>query len=509
MPMVCIAALCIALVGSARAAIEQVEVTGGIVQGAVDHGVAAFKGVPFAAPPVGDLRWRAPQPVIPWTGVRHARAVALPCTQGSGAPGGSSEDCLYLNVWTAALSPAEKRPVMVWIHGGAFNAGDASSADFDGARFAHDGVVLVSIAYRLGAFGFLAHPELRQESGKSSGAYGLQDQIAALHWVKRNVQRFGGDPERVTIFGGSSGGMAVSLLEGSPAAHGLFQRAVSESGGVFAMPTRPGRRGGPLLSIEFAENTGRDFLKSLGVADIRAARLVSAKTIFHVASEGSGFKFWPALDGEILIAPNAELYRAGRFNDVPSLVGSNSGEGIGTAPPDTTARSFLEIGKDAPHACAPKIAAVLARYAHHTDAAAVKSFEELSRDSDYGWNSWTWARLHARTGRSKVFLYYFDVSPPDSTVGASHGAEVQYVFGRPGAVARTDDARISVLMRRYWINFAERGDPNGPGLPAWPAFSDEAPHAMVFDRNPGARQVPNLDRMRAIDAFFACVADEK
>jgi len=501
-----IASLCFALIASAQAAIERVEVTGGTLRGTVDHGVAVFRGVPFAAPPVGDLRWKAPQPVVPWTGIKEARAVAMPCAQGSGAPGGSSEDCLYLNVWTAAISPAETRPVMVWIHGGGFNGGDASSPDFDGARFAQDGVVLVSIAYRLGAFGFLAHPELRQESGRSSGTYALEDQIAALQWVKRNIQRFGGDAERVTIFGESAGGMAVSLLAGSPAARGLFQRAISESGGVFAPPTRPGRKSGPLLSIEFAEHMGTAFLESLGIADIKAARLVSTEKLFH-ASEESRFNFWPVMDGEILIAPNAELYRDGRFIDVPTLVGSNSAEGAGTAPPNTTAQSLSEIGKDAPQACAPKIAAVLARYAHDTDAAAVKAFEDLSRDSEFGWNSWTWARLHARKGRSKVFLYYFDVSPPDSTVGAYHGAEVQYVFGRPSVAARMDDARISDLMRRYWINFAKSGDPNGPGLPAWPAFSDEAPHAMVFDRTPGARPLPNLDRVRAIDAFFTCVAD--
>ncbi|HWK52735.1 MAG TPA: carboxylesterase family protein, partial [Hyphomicrobiales bacterium] len=275
------------------------------MQGTADHGVAAFKGVPFAAPPVGDLRWKAPQPVIPWAGIKQTSTVALPCAQGSGAPGGSSEDCLYLNVWTAATSPAEKRPVMVWIHGGSFDSGDASSSNSDGARFAEDGVVLVSIAYRLGVFGFLAHPELRQESGKGSGNYGLEDQIAALQWVKRNIQHFGGDAENVTIFGFSAGGMAVSLLEGSPAARGLFQRAISQSGGVFASPTRPDQQGGPLLSIDVAENTGRDFLESLGVADIRAARLLSTKRVFDTASEGTGFKFWPVLDGDILKAPNA------------------------------------------------------------------------------------------------------------------------------------------------------------------------------------------------------------
>lgn len=473
--------------------------------GTVEQGVTVFRGVPFAAPPVGDLRWRAPQPVIPWAGVRDARTVALPCAQGSSAPGGSSEDCLYLNVWTAATSPAEKRPVMVWIHGGNFNEGDASSSEFDGARFAQDGVVLVSIAYRLGVFGFLAHPELREESGASSGAYGLQDQIAALQWVRDNIQRFGGDPERVTIFGFSSGGMSVSLLEGSPAARGLFQRAISQSGGVFAPPTRPDQQGGPLLSIEVAENTGRDFIASLGVADIRAARLLSTTKIFEAASEGSRFKFWAVLDGNIVIAPNAELYRVGRFHDVPTLVGSSAGDGAGTAPPNTTAQSFSEIGNDAPQACAPNIAAVRALYAHDTDAAAVQSFEDLSRDSSFGWNSWTWARLHAQNGRSKIFIYNFDVSPPDST--AYHGADVPYVFGQPSAVARMDGARVSDLMRRYWINFATSGDPNGPGLPAWPTFSDDTPNAMVFDRTPAARQLPNLDRIRAIDAFFTCVAD--
>ncbi|HEX5049780.1 MAG TPA: carboxylesterase family protein, partial [Gammaproteobacteria bacterium] len=199
--------------------------------------------------------------------------------------------------------------------------------------------------------------------------------------------------------------------------------------------------------------------------------------------------------------------RAGRFNDVPILIGFNSGEGAGDAPPNTTAQSFSEIGKDAPAACAPQIAAVLALYSHETDAIAVRSYEDLSRDSGSGWNSWTWARLHARYGRSKAFLYYFDVRAPDSTVGAYHGAETQYVFGRPSATARMEDARVSELMRRYWINFAKSADPNGPGLPIWPAFSDNASDAMVFDRSSSARRLPNVDRMRAIDSFLTCVVD--
>ena len=470
------------------------------MRGIVHNGVAAFKGIPFAAPPVGDLRWKAPRPVIPWSGVKQASAFALPCAQRSDAVAESSEDCLYLNIWTSAASDREKHPVMVWIHGGGFDHGATSSEVFDGTRFAQDGVVLVSIAYRLGAFGFLAHPELRQESGKSSGAYGLEDQIAALQWVKRNIHRFGGDPDRVTVFGVSSGGISISLLAGSSAAHGLFQRAISESGGAFGPPTKD-----PLLSLEHAENAGKDFLKMLGAADIQAARLVPTEQVIKAASEGNGLKFWPVLDGELLRARNAEAYRAGRFNDVPILIGFNSGEGAGDAPPDTTARSFSQIGKDAPTACAPQITAVLALYSHETDAVAVRAYEDLSRDSGSGWNSWTWARLHALHGHTKVFLYYFDVSPPDSTAGAYHGAETQYVFGRPSATARFEDAQVSHLMRRYWINFASNADPNGSGLPIWPAFSNSASAAMVFNRNSSARRLPNVDRMRAIDSFYTCV----
>jgi para-nitrobenzyl esterase len=259
-----------------------------------------------------------------------------------------------------------------------------------------------------------------------------------------------------------------------------------------------------LLSLEYAENLGKDLLKRLGAPDVKAARLIPAEKVLKAASDGKGLKFWPVLDGELLRATNVDAYRAGRFNDVPILIGFNSGEGAGDAPRDTTARSFSEIGKDAPAACAQQIAAVLALYSHETDAVAVRSYEDLSRDSSSGWNSWTWARLHALYGHSKVFLYYFDVSPPDSTVGAYHGAETQYVFGRPSATARFEDAQVSQLMRRYWINFAKSADPNGSGLPIWPAFSDNASAAMVFDRNSSARRLPNVDRMRAIDSFYTC-----
>ncbi len=254
-----------------------VHVTGGEIRGVAKDGVASFKGIPFAAPPVGDLRWKAPQPVVPWSGVRDADkygpAPMQPPVLAALMGGKPSEDCLYLNVWTAAKSSSERRPVMVWIYGGGFIMGATSAAFYDGAAFARKGVVLVSIAYRVGPFGFLAHPELSAESGAGSGCYGIQDQIAALQWVKDNIANFGGDPSRVTIFGESAGGISVGILATSPAAKGLFQRAISESGGSMA-PIKPSADffGGMIPSLAFAESRGKKFLADLGVNDFRAAR---------------------------------------------------------------------------------------------------------------------------------------------------------------------------------------------------------------------------------------------
>src|SRR5580698_5873823 len=239
--------------------------------------VRVFKGIPFAAPPTGNLRWRAPQPVAHWEGVRKGDEFGPICMQaaGRGGRGGGgqnaapkmSEDCLYLNVWTAAKSPAERRPVMVWIYGGGFAAGAAGIPAYDGVQFAKDGVVLVSLNYRVGPFGFLAHPALTREGGGTSGNYGIEDMIAALRWVKRNIAQFGGDPTRVTIFGESAGGMAVSLLAASPAAAGLFQRAISESGGALGPPRQGTEAGGLMPPLKSAEAFGEQFLGKLGAAD--------------------------------------------------------------------------------------------------------------------------------------------------------------------------------------------------------------------------------------------------
>jgi para-nitrobenzyl esterase len=284
--------------------IQNVKTTGGQLQGVVVDGVASFKGIPFAAPPVGDLRWKSPAPAKPWSGLRKADSYAAGCMQDPGMSkmmGSSvniSEDCLYLNVWTAAKTAAEKRPVMVWIHGGAFVGGMTGTPMFDGTKFAQKGVVLVSIAYRLGVFGSLAHPELSRESGKGSGTYGIQDMIAGLQWVKNNIAQFGGNPSCVTIFGESAGGIAVGMLAAAPGAKGLFQRAISESGGSFAPPRIANEAGQNVPCLKLAEWNGVSFLKKIGAADIKAARALPAEQIQKAAGGGmgSGSSFWPVAD---------------------------------------------------------------------------------------------------------------------------------------------------------------------------------------------------------------------
>ena len=491
------AVLWIALPAPVGAAIQEAHVSGGTVMGTINNGVASFKGIPFAAPPIGQLRWKPPQPVIPWDGIKRSDSFGPPCAQKSGNEIQGSEDCLFLNVWSGATNPAERRPVMVWIHGGAFNWGATSSPQFDGSRFAEQGVVLVSVAYRLGVFGFLAHPQLSRESGKGSGAYALQDQIAALKWVQQNIRQFGGDPTRVTIFGESSGGNSVSLLAAASAARGLFHRAISESGGVFNY--------GQLSSLGAAEATGQRFLQELGAADIEAARSISVDRLLEAASGSGPLKFAALIDGDIVRGSNVELYRAGLFNDTPILIGFNSDDRDSDIPASATSAAFEEQFRNFPPACGSLGKAVVAGYPHGTDAAASKAFKDLKRDAGFGWQSWTWARLHARKGKGAVYLYYFDVRGPGSPDGAPHGAEVSYVFANLGAKALPEDIKVSDLMHRYWINFASTGDPNGPGLPHWPAFSERVETAMIFDQTPSARPLPHADRIETFDRYLACV----
>lgn len=492
---------------AAQAQILTATVSGGEIQGEAENGVVSFKGIPFAAPPAGDLRWKAPQPVSPWNGIRKADAFGPSPMQESflaalmGAGTNMSEDCLYLNVWTPAKKADEKLPVMVWIYGGAFVSGMTSAPLYDGANLARKGVVFVSLAYRVGAFGFLAHPELSHESGQGSGCYGLQDQVAGLQWVQRNIARFGGDPSRVTIFGESAGGISVCMLTVVPAAKGLFQRAIAESGASMAPIKSDSEAGLMVPSLKLAEKNGEKFLSRLGVSDIKAARALSAAAI-QKGGVGLG-QFWPAADGSVLPGDEYQLYQAGCFHDTPVLMGFNSDEGAMFVLPGTTSAGFEHQIRDKFGKSADSLLQV---YRHATGAEAFKAAKDAFRDSTFAWPTWTWAMLRSHKSPHATYVYYFDHRIPSSPDGASHASEIGYVFGNLegwGGGSRPEDLALSDMMSAYWINFAATGNPNGPGLPTWPTFSPEKMSAMVFDQTPSARPIPNLEKIKAFDAYFA------
>jgi para-nitrobenzyl esterase len=489
----------------------------GPVQGAAENGLTVYKGIPFAAPPVGDLRWKAPQPAKPWQDVLAADKFAPACVEVHEdpvdipwlgvIPAPVSEDCLYLNVWTPAKSATDNLAVMVWIYGGGFGTGSTSIELYDGANLANKGVVVVSIAYRVGTFGFLATPELSAEQGGHSGNYGLMDQIAGLQWVQKNIAAFGGDPRRVTIFGESAGGISVSMLGASPLAKGLFTRAISESGGNFA-PARAANEGGEnMRTLATAEKSGAAFLAKLGASSLADARKLSADAILKAQGGGPGPRDWPIFDGYVLFGDQYELYEAGKYNDTPVLIGSNADEGAlfaRAAKSDTyQASTQAAYGEYA--------AKILAAYPGDTDAEALRSSRDLFRDTAFGWPTWAWARLQARTGKSKVYVYYLTHRPPYPEVprmkdwGASHGGELQYVFGNFSKQMPSTDAdrALAEQVESYWTNFAKTGDPNGAGVPAWPAFTETNQQVMDLDDPSHPIPVPNLDQLKVLEGYYA------
>ena len=486
-----------------------VKTDGGLVEGTVADGLNAYKGIPFAAPPVGDLRWRAPQPVSNWQGVRKADQFAPGCMQSMGGPppSGTSEDCLYLNIWTPAKSPTERVPVLVWIYGGGFNGGATSIPVYGGENLARRGVVLVSIAYRVGILGFYAHPELSAESPRRvSGNYGLLDMIAGLQWIQRNIAAFGGDPKRVTIFGESAGGIAVSMLCASPLAQGLFQGAISQSGGSFGPSSRMPVPGENMRVLADAEASGIEFAKAAGAVSLRDLRALPAEKLLDTGRRQRGMA-WPIVDGWVIPDDQYRLYEAGRFNDTPILVGYNSDEGLSFSH-DKTPDEY--------------IAGVRKRYGPFADrllqtypagaSAVPKTARDLARDSAFGWHTWVWSRLQSTHGKARAYYYYFDQHPeypagsPDAGHGSPHGADVAYVFEHLNDIHRPatpEDQRISEAMAAYWTNFAKHGDPNGKGLPQWPAFSDAIPAVMYFARDPHTGPVPSEESLRVLDSYFA------
>ncbi len=510
-----VAAVALLCVRPAAAQIGIVSVTGGRVEGVTADGVTSFKGIPFAAPPVGNLRWRAPHPVRAWSGIKKADHFAPSCMQDPmwapilGSPPALSEDCLYLNVWTPARSARARLPIMVWVYGGGLTQGTTSAPVYEGTHLAGKGVVVVSVAYRLGALGFLADPELSGESPYHvSGNYGVLDLIAALRWVRTNITKFGGDPSRVTIFGESAGGSLVAVLAASPLAKGLFQRVLSESGVISG-------DGGPSIwsNMLAAETTGEHFLAKLGVRNITAARALSAEALVKALGER---QILPVIDGHLLQGNLYELFQAHRFSDTPLLLGTNSDEGrMFVAPGATPARFEAQVrkqfGSDAD--------AILALYPHTTNAEAEQATRDVERDSLLAWSAWAWANLYSRKDNDDVYLYYFDRYSPQAPLGPTHSAEIGYVFGNlvstvkdaPFALSGPPgpaDIALSKLIQSYWVNFARTGDPNGPALPHWPAFSSSSQRVMYLDAHPHAGPVPNLKKLKALDAYFAWLREE-
>ena len=462
---------------------EPVPVTGGLVEGTAgtDPSVRVFRGIPFAAPPVGPLRWKAPQPVTAWTGVRQADTWGTRCMQAAmwGAPlvsreAGMGEDCLYLNVWTTARGPGEKRPVLFVIHGGGFAQGSSSEPRTDGEWFAKQGIVVVEPNYRLGVIGFLAHPELSRESdGKGSGNYGLLDQAAALEWVRANVAAFGGDPGNVTINGESAGSLSVSAHMASPLTKHLFHKAIGQSGAFFASPT------GDMVERALAdrEKAGVAFADSLGAKSIAELRAKPAEEVQRaMMSRNGGWGWSPGLDGHFLTERAARVYAAGRQARVPLLAGWTSCElsmAVAMNPHKPTAASFAEDLEK--RFGAPRAPAAFKAYAAADDAQAQQAAADLASDFFIAYSTWKWIEVHA--AHAPVYRYRFDraLPAPDGSnrFGAIHASDIEYSFAtldtKPDKWT-AEDRQASAVLATAFANFVKTGDPNGAGVPEWPEF---------------------------------------
>lgn len=481
----------------------EIETNFGIVKGAIKDGLLVFKGIPFAKPPVGELRWSAPQPPDSWEGVKLTTKYGPAPIQGNDTTS-KSEDCLYLNIWTPAKTMDEKIPVLVWIYGGGFSFGSTSEPVYNGAALAKKGVILVSIAYRVGQLGFLAHPELSAENpNKVSGNYGILDQIAGLKWVQENIAAFGGDPDKVTIFGESAGGISVSMLCASPLAEGLFQGAISQSGGSFG-PTRettyPGEN---MKTLEKAEKDGEQYLQKAGVSTISELRSLAVDNIPMGMGMGSA---WPITDGYVIPDDQHKLYQAGNYNDVPVLIGYNSDEGASFIREENPEEFIKNVEKRY-----GEFADDLLKAYPVAEESIPKTARDLMRDAAFGWHTWSWANLQSKTGKSKVYYYYFDQHPeypedsPKYGYGSPHGQEVAYVFNNldPSNAETTDsDLAISEAMATYWTNFAKSGNPNGEGLPNWPNYNQEQQSVMYFGPTPHLGVVPSAKSLKVLDDYF-------
>ncbi len=487
----------------------QVTTDHGLVEGSMDENhILSFKGIPFAAPPVGSLRWRPPQPADSWEGVKMCTEFGPSPIQPKPAPfmfwsseflipeSPISEDCLYLNVWTKETDLKNKKPVIVYIYGGGFRTGGAGCPIYDGTAMAKKDVVFVSFNYRVGLFGFLAHPGLTAESEQqTSGNYALLDMVAALKWVQDNISVFGGDPDNVTIAGQSAGAFAVNYLTVSPLARGLFHKAIAESGGNFY-----NARGRRTMGLLGAERAGTELAKSLNCSSVEELRALPADAIL----KANGGTSWPIVDGYVIPSDIYHSYARGEQAGVPLIVGWNANDLV--VVDDKSTDKFEQNLQTRFGELAP---AFLAAYPHSTPEQTRQSQRKMSRDETFAVQGYAWAKFQSILPESDVFVYNFNRRLPAndeaSDFGAFHSSEIVYAYDNLHTLDRPwdqVDREIADRMSDYWVNFAKDDDPNGPGLPEWEPFGPEAPNVMVIDTHMASRELPDLEQLSLWESYF-------
>ena len=494
----------------------QVKTANGMVEGISVSGINIFMGIPFAAAPVGDLRWKEPQPVKNWIGIRKADQFGPRAMQGAifgdmnFRSNGVNEDCLYLNVWTPAQSAEEKLPVLVYFYGGGFMAGDGSEPRYDGESMSRKGIVAVTVNYRLGVFGFFAHPELSKEAPyHGSGNYGLMDQWASLRWVQQNIAAFGGDPKRVTIAGESAGSLSVSAQMASPLSKNLIAGAIGESGAIINPTLAP-------TILSEGEAMGVKFAESMGAKSLAELRAIPADKLLEAASKPGAPRFAATVDGYFFPKFPVEIYAAGEQAHVPLLVGWNSEEmtyrmimGNNEPTPENFARVVKTLYGD-------KSDEALKFYPANTPEEAIRSATALAGDRFIAYSTWKWYDLHVKTGGSPVHRYFYtrprpamrpEMGKAPANTGAVHSAEIEYAMGNLSTNRvydwQPEDFKVSAIMQEYFANFIKTGNPNGLGVPVWPAAnSGKTEKVMHIDVNTRAEEERYRERYLWLDQFY-------
>lgn len=501
--MTLLAALALCIPSDAQ--LLKTHVAQGDIEGELHEGFALYKAIPYAEAPVGNLRWKAPVAKQPWQGVYKAERWGNrppqptdPNQSGNEIP--VSEDCLYLSVETPAKTADDKLPVFVMIHGGAFLTGSYSGTQ---ESFVKEGIIYCSVEYRLGALGFMCHPELAKESKDGiSGNYGIEDQIMALQWIHDNISAFGGDPDRITIAGESAGGISVSILCASPKCKGLFSGAISESGGSF-WPVSDHRGGNTAMCTEkSAQQSGIDFQKSLKKKNLKQLRALPFQTIVDSTKMES---FWPVVDGVNIIDDQYKLYENGNYNDVNVLIGTNSDEGSMFSWPMPAEAYKARIQQN----YGDWAGKVLEVYPASNEQEVYFAQADLFRDGSFAWGTYAWANLQKKTGKGNVFMYYFDQDSENTILrsrkgGASHVAEMPFIYGYSfGSGKMTESEKhMQQIMSQYWINFTKTGDPNGTSLPYWTQYEQGKPTVMIIHEGFHLDNVQNQKQMDLFEDFF-------